>query len=41
MEQIIISIIVGIISSLIKMMIDTLLGGMRGKDANPHKPRYY
>ena len=40
MEQIIISIIVGIISSLIKMMIDTLLGGMRGKDANPHKPRH-
>lgn len=40
MEQIIISIIVGIISSLIKMMIDSLIGGMRAKDANPHNPSH-
>ena len=40
MEQIIISIIAGIISSLIKMMIETIIGGMRDIDANPHYPRY-
>jgi hypothetical protein len=39
-EQIIIAIIVGIIASLIKMMIDILIGGMRSIDANPHNPRY-
>lgn len=39
-EQIIISIIVGTISSLIKMMIDALIGGMRAIDTNPHNPRY-
>jgi hypothetical protein len=39
-EQIIISIIVGVISSLIKMMIDTLIGGMRDIDTNPHNPSY-
>ena len=40
LEQLIISIIVGILSSLIKMMIETLIGGMRDIDANPHNPRY-
>lgn len=41
MEQLIVSIIVGIIASTIKMIIRALISGMRDKDPNPHKPRYY
>lgn len=40
MAQIIISIIVGAISALIRMMIDNLLGGLKAVDANPHNPSH-
>lgn len=38
--QLIISIIVGAIASLIRMMVENLLEGMRQIDANPHNPSH-